>query len=258
LRERRGAHMSKPKLLGLGLLSVGGVVGFIVGGGPAGIVFAAVCLIVGLVLIARSVATGTGPASSDARTTHPAHLQTRVLVLLKDVHARPQRGGKLQEIRDPNESDLEFEVFANCWLVSETKLPLRIIEGPQLTLKASDGSTRVGERITGDLENWTLGDLVKDKWDTGIFRLDQERISELNTTEPLVCGLPREGWLHFRIRNVSPSEFRAGTMELSIKDSLSSTHVGIASESLHLPGKIWPSLAKGVSAGRNGGAAPGL
>jgi hypothetical protein len=201
-----------------------------------------VCLIIGLLLVVASTARGIG----QTETAHAAPQETRILVLLKDIHARPQRGGKFQEISDPNQTDLEFEIFVNCWLLNETDLPLRISEGPQLTLRTSNGSATVGERVGADLENWRLGNLVTDQWDTDIVRAAQERISELDTTELLECGVPREGWLHFRVRNVSPSEFRTTVVELSVKDSLSCTHVGIANCPRHLPGRIWPFLASKV------------
>jgi len=235
--------MSKPARVGLGVLTAGGALSFIVGGGPAGLVFAAMCLIIGLVFLVASKAQGTGPKGK----LQADRQETRILVLLKDIHARPQRGGKFQEISDPNQRDLEFEVFVNCWLLNETDLPLKIAEPPQLTLKAPDGSTRVGERISADLESWRLGNLVADQWDTELVRTVQESILELNTSEPLVCGVPREGWLHFRVRNVTPSEFRTGVMELSVKDSHSCVHVGIASGPRHLPGRVWPFVASSVA-----------
>jgi hypothetical protein len=236
-------HMSKSASVGLGVLTAGGALSFMVGGGPAGLVLASVCLIIGLVILVASKAQGTGPSG----TPHSALQETRILVLLKDIHARPQRGGKFQEISNPNQPDLEFEVFIKCWLLSETDVPLEISEGPQLTLKTSDGSTRVGERISADLEKWRLGNLVTDQWDTDTVRAAQERMSELNITEPLESGVPREGWLHFRVRNASPSEFRTGVMELSVKDSFSCTHVGVASGPRHLPGRIWPCVASSIS-----------
>jgi hypothetical protein len=247
--------MSKAKLLGLAILTVGGVLGLVVDGGPAGLVFAALCLVLGLVLLVASEARGTEPASTGGHRFRPAPQITRVLILVKEVHARPQRGGKFQEIRDPDEPDLEFEVFINCWLLNETDLRLQIVAGPQLSLRTSDGSTRLGERISADLENWRLGNLVKDEWDADIVRAAQERILDLNTTDPLECGVPREGWLHYRIRNLSPSQFRTGTMELSIKDSLSGAHVGVVSGPRHLAGRVWPFVAKSASAGRSEGAA---
>jgi hypothetical protein len=235
--------MSKPARVGLGVLTAGGALGFVVGG-PAGLALAAVCLIIGVVLVVASTAQGTGPVHSD--TPQAVRQETRILVLLKDIHARPQRCGKFQEISEPNQRDLEFEVFVNCWLLNETDLPLKIAEAPQLTLKAPDGSTKVGERISADLENWRLGNLVADQWDAEIVRTVQESILELNTSEPLECGVPREGWLHFRVRNVTPSEFRTGVMELSVKDSHSCVHVGIANGPRHLPGRVWPFVVSSV------------
>src|SRR5437016_6262213 len=98
--------MSKPERLGLVVLAVGGALGLVVGGGPVGLLFAAVCLVVGLVLLVTSAARGTkpAPAPSNAQALRPARKKTQVLVLVKEVHARPQRGGKFQEIRDPNET----------------------------------------------------------------------------------------------------------------------------------------------------------
>jgi len=235
--------MSRPARVGLGVLIAGGAFGLVVGGGPAGLVLSFVCLIIGLLLVVASTARGIG--QSEAPQAAPQ--ETRILVLLKDIHARPQRGGKFQEISDPNQSDLEFEVFVNCWLLNETDLSVRISEGPQLTLRTSDGSARVGERISADLDNWRLGNFVTDQWDTDIVRAAQERIWELDTTELLECGVPRDGWLHFRVRNVSPSEFKTAVVELSVKDSLSCSHVGIANCSRHLPGRIWPFFASNVS-----------
>lgn len=246
--------MSKPERLGLVVLTVGGTLGVVMGGGPAGLVLAAVCLVVGLVLVV-SAATGRGPASNVTQTLHPASQKTRVLVLVKEVHARPQRGGKFREIRDPNETDLEFEVFTHCWMLNETELPLQIVERIQLTLRTSDGSTRLGEQVSSDLSSWRLGTLVKDEWDADVVRAAQERLSELNLVAPLECGVPRQGWLHFRFRDVSPSELKTGAMALSIKDSFSSTHVGVATGPRHLPGRIWPSVASGVSVGKSEGVA---
>jgi hypothetical protein len=247
--------MSKPERVGLAVLIVGGALGLVVGGGPAGLVFAAVCLVVGFVLLVASEARGMGTAPDTGRTLYPAHKKTQILVLVKETHARPQRGGKLQEISDPNDAGLELEVFVRCWLLNETDVALRIVGELQLELKTSDGSIRLGERISSDLENWRLGNLVKDEWDADIVRAVQERILELSTTEPLECGVPREGWLHFRFRNVSPSEFKIGAMELSIKDSFSFTHVGVAGSPRHLQGRIWPFVSSSASVGRSERAA---
>jgi hypothetical protein len=234
--------VSKAKRLGIVILSVGGALGFVLGG-TAALLFAAVCLVVGLVTLVVSEARGTrktqgtGPHSKSQE-------KAQILVLLKEIHARPQRNGKFQEIGDPDESGLEFEVFINCWLLNETDLPLHVVEPIQLMLKASDGSARYGERINSDLENWRLGSLIKDEWNADKVRAAQEQISELNTNEPLECGVPRQGWLHYRFRDITPSDFRGGVIELLIKDSLSQTHVGRASGPRHMPGRIWPHIAK--------------
>ena len=236
--------MARPELLGIGALSVGAALGFIMGG-PGGLVLAALCLIVGLVLLVSADARGTKAVGVQA--TRPAHQKTQVLLLVKDVHARPQRAGKFQEIQDPNQADLEFELFLHCWLVNETDLPLlRIVEGPQLTLTKPSAPPVIAERIHGDLENWRLGKLNRepDLWDAFVLRAAQEDVSELNTDDPLECGVAREGWLHFRVRNLTPAEFRAASMEISVKDSLSNNHVCTAAGHRHLPGRMWPFRPK--------------
>jgi hypothetical protein len=241
--------MSKPERGGLVVLTVGGTLGLLLGGGPAGLLVATVCLVVGLVLFVASEASGMGTAPGAGLTSHPGYKKTRILVLVKEVHARPQRGGKFQEIRDPNEAGLELEVFIRCWLLNETDVAVQIVGELQLALKTSDGSIRVGQRISCDLENWRLSNLVKDEWDADIVRAVHEQILEVTTTEPLECGLPREGWLHFRFRNVSPSEFKTVPMELSFKDSFSFTHVGVASGPRHLPGRVRPFVSSSGSPG---------
>jgi len=239
--------MSKLQLLGIGVLASGAALGFGTGS-PVGLAFTSVCLIVGLVMVVASEARGTRPKRGNSQPPDSHGLQTQVLVAVKEIHARPQRGGKFQEIGDPNQPDLEFDVFLKCWLVNETDVPLGI-QSLQLELKSSDGSTRVAERISGDLENWRLGKLQEEweVWDVHL-RAALESVSELDTAQPLQCGLAREGWLHFRLRNVTPSEFKSGPMQISVKDSLSHTHVGTASGARHLPGRIWPVLPKAAPA----------
>jgi len=84
----------------LAVLIVWGAFGFGVGGGPAGLVLSFVCLIIGLLLVVASTARGIG----QTEMAHAAPQETRMLVLLKDIHARPQRGGKFQGISDPNQT----------------------------------------------------------------------------------------------------------------------------------------------------------
>jgi len=105
--------MSKPELWGLVVLGAGAAVG-LVSGGPAGLLLAAVCLVVGLVLFVASEAMGTKRKGVNPRTPSSTEPTALVLVLVKEVHVRPQRGNKFQEISDPDQADLEFEVFANC------------------------------------------------------------------------------------------------------------------------------------------------
>jgi hypothetical protein len=104
--------MSKTRRLGLGILAVGAGLGFVAGGAP-GLAFAAVCLVVGFVMFVVSEARGTTQKDA-AQKSERVRETARVLVLLKEVHARPQRNGKFQEIGNTDESGLEFEVFLNC------------------------------------------------------------------------------------------------------------------------------------------------
>ena len=246
------SHMSKTRRLGLGILAVGAGLGFVAGGAP-GLAFAAVCLVVGFVMFVVSEARGTTQKDA-AQKSERVRETARVLVLLKEVHARPQRNGKFQEIGNTDELGLEFEVFLNCWLLNETDLPLQIVEPIQLTIGARDGSRKVGERVSTDMENWRLGSLVKDEWNTDKVRAVQEKLSELHTADPLECGVPRQGWLHFRFRDVRSSDFRVGPMELIVKDAMSSTHVGRASGPRHLPGKVWPYIPKSSTKGKRDAA----
>ena len=64
-----------------------------------------------------------------------------------------------------------------------------------------------------------------DMWDTYV-QTSREKLLELNTAEPLHVGVPREGWLHFRLADVSPEEFKNQPMALSLIDSLCHVHVG--------------------------------
>ena len=240
--------MSKTRRLGLGILAVGAGLGFVAGGAP-GLAFAAVCLVIGFVMFVVSEARGTTQKDA-AQKSERVRETARVLVLVKEVHARPQRNGKFQEIGNTDESGIEFEVFLNCWLLNETDLPLQIVEPIQLTIGASDGSLKFAERISSDLENWSFGSLVKDEQNGDKVRVVQEKLSELHTAEPLECGVPRQGWLHFRFRDIQSSDFRVGPMELIVKDAMSSTHVGRASGPRHLPGKVWPYIPKSSTKGK--------
>ena len=140
----RGVALSKAKRLGIGVLVLGAVLGFVIGGAP-GLVFAAVCLVIGLVMLVVSEARGTRTKNTP-RNNERVRESAHVLVLLKEIHARPQRNGKYQEIGAGDESGFDFEVFVNSWLLNETDLPLQILEPIQLTIAASDASSKFSLR----------------------------------------------------------------------------------------------------------------
>lgn len=231
--------MSKPEVRGLIVLGAGAVVG-LVSGGPAGLLMAAVCLVVGLALFVASEAMGTKLKAVNPKTssTQP---KAPVLVLVKEVHARPQRGNKFQEISDPDQTDLDFEVFASCWLVNDTDEPLGITE-LELSLRKAEGSTMVLQRTLGDLANWRLGRLRDelDSWGVRYLQAAQEQMSELDSQAGLPGGVAREGWLHYHVENVTPAEIRNGAFELSVKDSRGRTHLGSAKGPHQVPGRVWP------------------
>jgi hypothetical protein len=238
--------MSRLQVIGITILACGAISGFATGG-ALGLVVASVCLITGLVMVVASEARGMKQERGDSAAT--GRRRTQVLVAVKEVHARPQQRGKFRAIESPDQTDLELEVFLRCWLVNETDVPLHI-EAPQLDLKSTDGTNRTAERVSGDFANWQLGALQEHgkDWDAHL-RVAMEGVKELDTAAPLECGLAREGWLHYRFRNVTPSEFQSGPMQVSIKDSLEQTHVAVVSVARHLPGRIWPVVAASVAAG---------
>jgi len=240
--------MLKPKLIGIVVLAVGAALGF-VAGGMGGLLFASCCLIVGLVLLVSSQAKGTLRDGKNAARSLGE--KARILFLVKEVHARAQRGGKFQEILDPNQTGLELELFLHCWLVNESELAVEIVEGPELKIAASNSHGVPIERIRGDLGSWRLGRLNKEanSWDVVVIRAAQETVTELNTREPLECGVPREGWVHFRVRDLTPAEFRSAAMELTVRDALSNAHSGTANCPRHLPGRMWPFVEGSRSVG---------
>ena len=240
LQELGLRTMSRAKLAGILVLGIGAVLGFLVGG-AIGLGIGSVFLVIGLTLLFYPEASGVaGP--------HAA-LKPRLLVLLKEVHTRPQKNGKLQEIENPNQAGLEFEIFASCWFLNESEAPVRVVDDLQLSLQTSDGSVRTAERIRGDLEQWRLGSLVRDEWDTDVVRAHQQAMREVSMTEPLACGVPRHGWAHFRFTDVSPADMNKGELRLSVQDAASNTFIGVAKgPTRYLPGRVWPFFAKGASA----------
>jgi hypothetical protein len=171
----------QPKFSGFLVLGAGAVLGIFLGGAlRLGVV--AVCFIVGLGLWFATEAKGVaGPVTA---------LKPRILVLLKDVQVRPQRAGKFQEMRDPNESGLEFEIFVHCWLVNESDVPVAVIEELQLSLQIGEASTRIADRVRGDLEKWRLGSLVQDEWDPDVVHTRQEQMPELRLENSLIVASP--------------------------------------------------------------------
>jgi hypothetical protein len=248
--------MLKPNLIGIVVLAVGSALGF-VAGGTGGLLFASCCLIVGLVLLVSSQAKGT--LRDEKNTARSLGEKAKILFLVKEVHARAQRGGKFQEVLDPNQTGLELELFLHCWLVNESELAVQIVEGPELRITGMNHHGLSIERIRGDLGSWRLGRLNKEanSWDVVLIRAAQETVAELNTREPLACGVPREGWVHFRVRDLTPAEFGAAAMELTVRDALSNTYSGAANCPRHLPGRMWPFVASSRSVGAGSGEGEG-
>lgn len=231
--------MSKTHLLGLAVLGCGALVGFLTGG-PFGLALAAICLVVGLVYFVASEARRTTKVGAQA--TRPAHQKTEMLFLIKEAHCRPQRDGKFREILDPNELHLDFEIFLYCWLINETELPIRIVDGPHLTLRRPASAAITAERVPGDLAQWRLGKLnqEKDSSDLLVLRAEQETVTDFNTLDALECGVPVKGWLHFRVGNISPADLKASSFELAISDSLGNFHLSSTSGPRFIPGRMWP------------------
>jgi hypothetical protein len=230
--------MSKPEWFGLALLGCGAVFGFLLGG-AFGVAFACVCLVVGLLLFVASEALGTKRKSAHPQTSSESH--THLLVLLKEVHARPHRAGKFQEITDPHQIGLEFEIFVHCWLVNDTDDRLGITT-IRLTLTKPGGTPVLLERVCGDLENWKLGRLRDelDSWGVRYLQAAQEPMLELHWEDPLEGGSSREGWLHLRADGLTPAEMQMARLELEVLDSHMASHVGQVLGPHQIPGRIWP------------------
>ena len=230
--------MKNPEWLGLGVLACGAAFGFALGG-ALGLAIACGCLVVGLVLFVASEALGTKRKPADPKTATPS--QTHILVLLKEVHIRPQRAGKFQEISDPDQPGMQFEIFAHCWLVNSTDERLGIA-GMRLSLTKPGGAPVPSERIGGDLDNWRLGRL-RDELDTfGVRYLQaaQEPMSELSSEEPLEGGSTRQGWVHLRVEGLTPAEMKNARLELELIDSHLGCHLGEVKGPHPIPGRVWP------------------
>lgn len=222
------------------VLGAGAVLGIFFGG-PLGLVVVVFCLILGFGLWYAGEAKGL---NATVTATNP-----RILVLVKDVQVRPEKAGKFHQIEELNEAGLEFEVFVHCWLVNESDVPVAITEELQLSLRIGDGSIRIAEWVHGDLEKWRFGSMVQDEWDPDTVHTRQEQMPELSLEKQLDCGVPREGWLHFRFVDVTAHQLKNSELCLSIKDVFSNNHEGLATDPVrHLPGSVWPRVVRSVPA----------
>jgi len=228
--------MSKREWFGLAVLGCGSLFGFLLGGMFC-LGLAAVCLVLGLVLLVASTALGSPHSST---TTAASSSKTSLLVLVKEVHARPQRSGKFQEINDPDQPGLQFEIFVHCWLVNDTDQPFGV-SGIQVSLTKSDASTVVLPPVSGDLHSWVLGRLRNelDSWGLRYLQAAQEKMHELDLAEPLGAGATRQGWLHLHADNLTPGQLRSSSVTVTAFDSAGQTHVGIA-DGPQVPGRVWP------------------
>jgi hypothetical protein len=230
--------MSKLEWFGFGALGSGAVFGFVFGD-AFGLFLACACLVVGLVLLVAR--TALGPEGKVSNPGRPAESKTGLLVLLKEVHARPQRTGKFQEITNPDQAGLEFELFVHCWLVNDTDERLGIATS-SVSLTKPDGTQMVLQSIPGGLENWRLGRLRDelDTWGVRYLQASPEAVPELRIQEPLNGGSTREGWLHLHVEGLTPAEIRNSTIELEVIDSHVRSHTGAAKGPHQVPGRVWP------------------
>jgi hypothetical protein len=223
--------MSKPDRLAYGIMVSGIAVGVLLGG-RAGWICGVIGVLAGSGLLAWIITSSAKHGDSDgvgSVEAYSAHEKTEVLVLVREAHARALP-----------DNDSNFDVFLSAWLTSQTEFDLAI-RNCHLTVVLSDNSVRLGQWICGDLEKWHLGKEREesDLWDTHV-KSAREQLTELNTAEPLKIGVPRQGWLHFHLRSITPEEFRTRPMELSIEDSLAHRHATSLNCPRHLPGKVWP------------------
>jgi len=232
-----GVAMSKREWFGLAVLGLGSLFGFLLGG-MFGLGLAAVCLVIGLVLVVASTALGSPHSTTPSAGSSS---KTSLLVLVKEVHARPQRFGKFQEIHNLDQSDLQFEIFVHCWLVNDTDQPFGVPR-IQVSLTRSDSSTVVLQQLCGDLNTWSVGRL-RDELDCFGVRYLQaasEKMTELDLTDPLEGGATRQGWLHLQAQGLTPKQLRDSSITLTIFDAAGQTHIGIANGPHQVPGRIWP------------------
>jgi len=230
--------LSRVKWLASTIITLAVIAGFFIGG-LFGVIGAITCFGLGSWYIAsrakftiRRDQTERQPLLDQSQ---PApERSSELLVMVKEVHAySPSAIGSAVP---SNNSKTDFELFIHVWLVSQTEMAKQIKDA-QLRIRDSPAPISA-ERIVGDLDKWYLdSDKEKsDMWDTYFERV-RERLVELNMAKLIECGVPVEGWLHFRVRNISPSEYTAARMELCIDESSSVTHVGIVNSTRYLSGQ---------------------
>jgi len=163
----------------------------------------------------------------------------RIRVEIRETHA--YAGTKFAGVRDSSDPKLDFDVFISVELLSETPSSANVRDC-HLKISLPDGVAITGEWIKGDLENWRMQTEKEewDLWDTWTTTV-RAPIAELNTAEPLQYGVPRLGWLHFRVRDITASQLQKGSMDVSVENSLAETHVG----SVSLLGKLSYPLSAG-------------
>jgi hypothetical protein len=232
--------LSRAKWFACTLITLAVIAGFFIGG-LTGVIGAIICFGLGAWYLGSRSKLKI-KIKTDHQEVQPILAQppatpkqpTEVLVTVKEIHAySPSAIGHVDLAKDQK---VDFEVFVHAWLVSETETPVQIKDA-QLQIRNSQGPISA-ERIAGDLEKWYL-DYDKeesDMWDTHVERV-RERLAELNTTGALECGMTREGWLHFRVRAISPSEYQSAEVELYIEDSSSGRHVGSVNTTRYLSGQ---------------------
>lgn len=206
-----------------------------------GLGLASICLVVGLVLLVASTALGGPHSPASVAASSP---KTSLLVLVKEVHARPQRSGKFQEIHDPDQPGLHFEIFVHCWLVNDTDQSLGLSR-IEVSLTKPDGSAVVLQQVSGDLSGWTLGRLRDelDSWGVRYLQAAPEKMHDLDISDPLPGGATRQGWLHLHAENFTPKELRNSAITLTAFDSAGQAHVGVANGPHQVPGRVWPLAA---------------
>jgi len=169
------------------------------------------------------------------------------------IDGHPRRGGFLPPIELPRRiwagsrirslADLPVEAQATrrsrILKIENKTQSARSVKACRLKITLPDGTSRSGERITGDLDKWRI-DADREEWDLWdtYFTTEAKPIPEFGMAESLGPGDQREGWLHFLARNTNSPEIQTCSMEVAVEDSLAITHLGAVNCSRHVPGKV--------------------